>query len=189
MQLDSRCVDFLLCADLFVAHVARADLDLCRNIAFLVKDQPWQCERCSAEYDRAAIEALVIDALQRRVVSYQLQDLRCGKCKTMKAENLRASCDCSGEYRMSETKQELAKRLQVTVNVADFHKLTILSSVVDWLRDVVHWCVSLRVRPPPLVTDLVILQSLSLSQPCLDVVFLLVVVSCCHQQPRVISRD
>ncbi|GAA5995500.1 DNA polymerase epsilon catalytic subunit [Rhodotorula paludigena] len=114
------------------------DLDLCRNIAFLVKDQPWQCERCSAEYDRAAIEALVVDALQRRIVSYQLQDLRCGKCKTMKAENLRASCDCSGEYRMSETKQELAKRLQVTANVADFHKLTILSSVVDWLRDVVQ---------------------------------------------------
>ncbi|GAA6010438.1 hypothetical protein JCM10207_001304 [Rhodosporidiobolus poonsookiae] len=110
------------------------DLDLCRNVAFLVKDQPWQCERCSAEYDRASIEALVIDALQRRLVSYQLQDLRCGKCKTMKAENLRANCDCSGEYVMSETRQELAKRLQVTANVAAFHKLTTLTSAVDWMR-------------------------------------------------------
>ncbi|BGP19454.1 hypothetical protein JCM10213_006274 [Rhodosporidiobolus nylandii] len=110
------------------------DLDLCRNVAFLVKDQPWQCERCSTEYDRAAIEALVIDALQNRLVSYQLQDLRCGKCKTMKAENLRSTCDCSGEYQMAETRQELVKRLQVTANVAAFHKLTTLTAAVDWMR-------------------------------------------------------
>ncbi|GAA5902780.1 hypothetical protein JCM6882_004064 [Rhodosporidiobolus microsporus] len=110
------------------------DLDLCRNVAFLVKDQPWQCERCSTEYDRSSIEALVIDALQRRLVSYQLQDLRCGKCKTMKAENLRANCDCSGEYQMAETRGELLKRLQVTANVAAFHRLTTLSSAVDWMR-------------------------------------------------------
>ncbi|GAA5932437.1 hypothetical protein JCM1841_000581 [Sporobolomyces salmonicolor] len=113
------------------------DLDLCRNIAFLVKDHPWTCERCSAEYDRAAIEALIIESLQRRVVSYQLQDLRCGRCKTMKAENLRSHCDCSGEYVMAETKQELLRRLQVTANVAEFHKLSTLLSVVEWLRTMV----------------------------------------------------
>ncbi|GAA5968501.1 hypothetical protein JCM11641_007661 [Rhodosporidiobolus odoratus] len=110
------------------------DLDLCRNVAFLVQDQPWACERCSTEYDRAAIEALVIDSLQRRLVSYQLQDLRCGKCKTMKSENLRSTCDCSGQYQMSETRQDLAKRLQVTANVAAFHRLATLTSAVDWLR-------------------------------------------------------
>ncbi|GAA5871954.1 hypothetical protein JCM8547_006199 [Rhodosporidiobolus lusitaniae] len=110
------------------------DLDLCRNVAFLVKDQPWQCERCSSEYDRASIEALVIDSLQRRLVSYQLQDLRCGKCKTMKAENLRSTCDCSGEYNMTETRQDLVRRLQVTANVAAFHKLDTLTVAVDWMR-------------------------------------------------------
>ncbi|TNY23875.1 DNA polymerase epsilon catalytic subunit A [Rhodotorula diobovata] len=114
------------------------DLDLCRNVAFLVKDHPWQCERCSTEYDKATIEALIIDALQRRVVSYQLQDLRCSKCKTMKGENLRSNCDCSGEYQMAETRQELSKRLQVTRNVAEFHKLATLGAAVDWMRSMVH---------------------------------------------------
>ncbi|GAA6063514.1 hypothetical protein JCM10212_004727 [Sporobolomyces blumeae] len=113
------------------------DLDLCRNIAFLVKDQPWTCDRCSAEYDRPAIEALVIESLQRRIASYQLQDLRCGRCKTMKSENLRSTCDCSGEYVLAETKQELAKRLQVTANVAEFHKLSTLGAVVEWLQDMI----------------------------------------------------
>lgn len=114
------------------------DLDLCRNVAFLVKDHPWQCERCSTEYDKATIEALIIDGLQRRVVSYQLQDLRCSKCKTMKGENLRSNCDCSGEYQMAETRQELSKRLQVTRNVAEFHKLATLGAAVDWMRSMVH---------------------------------------------------
>ncbi|GEM10836.1 DNA polymerase epsilon catalytic subunit A [Rhodotorula toruloides] len=113
-------------------------LDLCRNVAFLVKDQPWLCERCSAEYDCAAIEALIIDSLQRRLVSYQLQDLRCGKCKTMKSENLRSHCDCSGEYQMSEMRQDLVKRLQVTSKVADFHNLQVLATAVEWMQELVH---------------------------------------------------
>lgn len=71
-------------------------------------------------------------------MSYQLQDLRCGKCKTMKGENLRSHCDCSGEYQMAETRQELNKRLQVTANVADFHKLATLGSAVEWMRTMVR---------------------------------------------------
>jgi DNA polymerase epsilon subunit 1 len=52
----------------------------------------------------------------------------------MKAENLRSHCDCSGEYNMTETRQDLVRRLQVTANVAAFHKLETLTSAVDWLR-------------------------------------------------------
>ncbi|GAA6009169.1 hypothetical protein JCM11491_005778 [Sporobolomyces phaffii] len=115
------------------------DLDLCRNVSFLIKDHPWLClnEHCTAEYDRASIEALVIESLHRRFVSYQLQDLRCSRCKTMKAENLRSTCDCSGEYVMAETKSELARRLQVTANVAEFHKLSTLAVVVESLQELI----------------------------------------------------
>ncbi|GAA5880821.1 hypothetical protein JCM16303_005131 [Sporobolomyces ruberrimus] len=115
------------------------DLDLCRNVHFLIKDHPWMClnENCTAEYDRASIEALVIESLHRRFISYQLQDLRCSRCKTMKAENLRSTCDCSGEYVMAETKQELSRRLQVTANVAEFHKLSTLAVVVESLQEMI----------------------------------------------------
>ena len=56
----------------------------------------------------------------------------------MKGENLRSHCDCSGEYQMAETRQELNKRLQVTANVADFHKLATLGSAVEWMRTMVR---------------------------------------------------
>lgn len=87
------------------------------------------------EYDRSAIEALMIDAIQRRTVAYQLQDLRCARCKQIKSDNLRSHCNCSGDYDMSETRQELLRRLQVTGNVAEFHDLQLLTAVVEWTRE------------------------------------------------------
>lgn len=44
-------------------------------------------------------------------------------------------CECSGEYQMSETRGELSKRLQVTGNVAEWHDLALLATVVDWLKE------------------------------------------------------
>lgn len=57
----------------------------------------------------------------------------------MKSENLRSTCDCSGEYVMAETKPELLKRLKVTKNVAEFHGLSTLGSVVEWLEGMIVW--------------------------------------------------
>lgn len=59
----------------------------------------------------------------------------------MKSENLRSHCDCSGEYQMSETRQDLVKRLQVTSKVADFHNLQVLATAVEWMQELLHWCV------------------------------------------------
>lgn len=61
--------------------------------------------------------------------------MRCKRCKQIKSDNLRLHCECSGEYQMSETRGELLKRLQVTGNVAEWHDLALLASVVDWLKD------------------------------------------------------
>ena len=79
----------------------------------------------------------MIDAIQRRTVSYQLQDLRCARCKQIKSDNLRVNCECSGEYQPFESKQELLRRLQVTGNVAEFHELDTLAGVIEWTRSVI----------------------------------------------------
>lgn len=76
----------------------------------------------------------MIDAIQRRTVSYQLQDLRCARCKQIKSDNLRVNCECSGDYVTSESKTDLLRRLQVTGNVAEFHDLDILAGVIEFTR-------------------------------------------------------
>lgn len=123
---------FLLLVDALLTILL--DLDLCRDVELLTVGRAWSCERCGAEYDRNAIEALMIDSIQRRAVSYQLQDLRCGRCKQIKSDNLRIHCECSGEYVMSETKANLLRRLQVTGNVAEAHSLQTVTACIESLR-------------------------------------------------------
>lgn len=78
---------------------------------------------------------MMIDSIQRRVVAYQLQDLRCGRCKQIKTENLRINCVCSGDYVMADTKASLLGRLTVTANVASVHSLTTLETEVESIRE------------------------------------------------------
>ncbi|KAM0786880.1 hypothetical protein ACM66B_002305 [Microbotryomycetes sp. NB124-2] len=110
------------------------DLDLCRDANLLVKGAVWTCDRCNAEHDKTAIEAAIIDTIQRRCVSYQLQDLKCSRCKQMRTDNLSLHHVCSGEYALFETRPELQKRLMLAKNVGDYHGLKLLVDVVDELE-------------------------------------------------------
>lgn len=63
------------------------DLDICREHTFIDTDNPegekedWKCNNCEMPLNKVAIERRLIDLLNRRMVSYQLQDLRCKSCK------------------------------------------------------------------------------------------------------------
>ncbi len=41
----------------------------------------WTCKNCSNSYDLAAIEAQLVRAVRLKARAYQLQDLRCTKCR------------------------------------------------------------------------------------------------------------
>ena len=41
----------------------------------------WSCQECGHNRDLGSVEAQLICIVRRRVKSYQLQDLRCTKCK------------------------------------------------------------------------------------------------------------
>lgn len=103
----------------------------------LVKDRPWSCERCLAEYDRPAIESSIIATLQKRITAYQLQDLRCSRCKQLKSDNLRLFCECSGEYALAENKLDLGRWLTVVGNVGQYHSLTTLELVIQATRGMI----------------------------------------------------
>lgn len=116
------------------SNVCETDLDLCRNPDLLLLSRPWACERCSTEYSRPLIESLIISSLTRKLTSYQLQDLRCLRCKSIKTDNLRLNCECSGEYGMAEGRVEVLRRLGVVGNVAEWHGLEVLGDVVRTMK-------------------------------------------------------
>jgi hypothetical protein len=53
------------------------------------KAREWLCSACGTEYDKASIEQQLVDIVSRRLISWQLQDVKCNRCKLVKAENLR----------------------------------------------------------------------------------------------------
>jgi DNA polymerase epsilon subunit 1 len=127
----------LVCGNCTMAR----DLDLCRD-EDLIPDvnadgtpvnagsRPWKCNFCDAEYDRLAIEERMIGDVEQIVVEWSTQDLKCGKCRSIKVNDFMEHCSCSGEWVETLRKEDILKRLGVYKNVSSFYGLRMLADVV-----------------------------------------------------------
>ena len=59
------------------------DLDICRDIQLNQQDENgevspnWECRFCTKELNKQMIERRLIDLVNRRLIAYQMQDLKC----------------------------------------------------------------------------------------------------------------
>ena len=49
----------------------------------------WTCRSCGHDYDLGGIEAQLVAAARAQARAYQLQDLRCRKCRQVRAPRYR----------------------------------------------------------------------------------------------------
>lgn len=106
---------------------ALRDFDFCRDPELLPDNLEvnarWLCQDCGGEYDRTMIEFALIDMafeLERR---FSQQDLRCGKCKQIRTDNVSRHCQCSGSYQLTINKADVRRKLRTIVNVSMVHNL------------------------------------------------------------------
>jgi DNA polymerase epsilon subunit 1 len=96
-------------------HVA--DVDICRDPALngtrasrphdaAATAEAWLCEQCDGELSKLEIEQRLMDLVNKRLVSYQMQDLACKKCKMVKNNLCAQYCDCTGEYEQTQGQKE-----------------------------------------------------------------------------------
>ena len=52
-------------------------------IDLTAQEHRWACPLCTGPYDLPAIESQLVALVRRRVRAYQLQDLKCLKCRTV----------------------------------------------------------------------------------------------------------
>ncbi|KAG9000298.1 DNA polymerase epsilon catalytic subunit [Tulasnella sp. JGI-2019a] len=120
---------------------AMRDFDFCRDPDLLREPGDytsmvrWQCPSCECDYDRRAIEATLIDVVRRLVTTYQMQDMKCAKCKQIKSDNLSMHCNCSGSYVLTLPKAEIKRKLRTIVNVAKYHILPLLKDYSEYTLD------------------------------------------------------
>lgn len=113
------------------------DLDFCRDEDLIpdssdsVNVRPWKCTFCDAEYNRLDLEERLIGNVQAVISEWATQDLKCGKCKSLRVNDFMEHCACSGEWQGTIKKEEVAKRVRVYERVAGSYGLRMLGVVVE----------------------------------------------------------
>ncbi|KAJ3352743.1 DNA polymerase epsilon catalytic subunit [Entophlyctis luteolus] len=100
-------------------------------------DPQWICRGCGTEYDQLSIEQKIVDLVSRKLMVWQMQDLKCKLCKNIRARNIDRECECSGEYITTLSRAECLRKLKVVANIARFYKMEMLQDVVGWVNEIV----------------------------------------------------
>lgn len=106
---------------------ALRDFDFCRDMDLLPNNlevsPKWLCAVCGGEYDRTAIELELMEMVHALEQTFAQQDLKCGKCKQVRSDNVSRICSCSGTYQPTLSKADVRRKLRTIVNVAIVHNL------------------------------------------------------------------
>jgi len=103
------------------------DFDFCRDADLFPSNArsitKWKCLMCDCEYDRLAIEFALVDLVHRLEMNFAPQDLKCGKCRQLRSDNVSRHCLCSGTYQYTLNPVDIRRKLRTIVNVATVHNL------------------------------------------------------------------
>jgi DNA polymerase epsilon subunit 1 len=121
------CRDMDICQDpIFTQQVVDS------NGAVLPNSSTWLCPQCRNEYDKATIEESIVDRFQHRQVEYQMQDLKCTKCRNIKSCNIPELCECTGNYELCIPASSLQHQLETMRNFAHLYHMESLKNYLSW---------------------------------------------------------
>lgn len=119
---------------------SESDIDLCRDASLLPPPSStstststlpvWKCPTCASPYDVLAIEEQLVAQVQKIVLEWVTQDVKCKKCKRLRANEFMEHCACSGEWGGTRGREEVRKMLGVYGGVAGYFGLGMVGGVV-----------------------------------------------------------
>jgi DNA polymerase epsilon subunit 1 len=121
------CPTFIL-PDVFCTecHESR-DVNLCyvppRDTEEDDSQKHWQCEDCGTPYDVDSIERRLISLLHRKMVRYQLQDIRCSKTNRVTTRALAPLSEGSNGVKLDISPKEGQADLRLLHSLAELHEL------------------------------------------------------------------
>lgn len=84
-------------------------------------------------YENCYIEGKLTDEVQRKIMSYIIQDVRCDRCKQTKMENLSMRCECVGNFQTMVKREEVLLQFGVIETVARLHQMVVLEEQLKWI--------------------------------------------------------
>uniref|UniRef100_A0A8C5Y0V0 DNA polymerase epsilon catalytic subunit n=1 Tax=Microcebus murinus TaxID=30608 RepID=A0A8C5Y0V0_MICMU len=116
-------------------HFCR-DLDLCKDSSYAQDGAvlpQWLCSNCQAPYDSSAIELALVEALQKKLMAFTLQDLVCLKCRGVKETNMPVHCGCAGDFALTIHTQVFMEQIRIFRNIARHYGMSYLQETLEWL--------------------------------------------------------
>lgn len=89
----------------------------------------WFCEDCGTEYDTADIESRLIQHVHRRMMRYQMQDIRCSKTNRVATNTLSRVSACGADFKPDITPNSASSELQTLCDLARRNELEELFGV------------------------------------------------------------
>ncbi|XP_045485974.1 DNA polymerase epsilon catalytic subunit 1 [Pieris rapae] len=110
------------------------DLDLCLDThrSTLGEVPVCLCPTCETPYENQELEWRLIEILNRRAMSYTLQDLICARCHQVKRENLSVVCDCAGEFTLMIPASEIRSQLVTFETIAQYYQMPLLLEIIQF---------------------------------------------------------
>ncbi|XP_076845905.1 DNA polymerase epsilon catalytic subunit A [Brachyhypopomus gauderio] len=112
------------------------DLDLCKDPSVAQDGSvlpQWFCSNCHAQYDTDAVEASLVEALRKKLMSYTLQDLDCSKCRGVKEANMPVYCSCAGDFQLTFTTKSFLEQVGIFQSIAAHYKMNFLLETINWI--------------------------------------------------------
>ncbi|XP_027422941.1 DNA polymerase epsilon catalytic subunit A isoform X2 [Bos indicus x Bos taurus] len=113
------------------------DLDLCKDPSFsqdgTVLPQ-WLCSNCQVAYDSSVIEMALVEALQKKLMAFTLQDLVCLKCRGVKETNMAVYCSCAGGFSLTIHTKVFMEQIGIFQNISQHYGMSYLKETLDWLQ-------------------------------------------------------
>ncbi|KAK2845413.1 hypothetical protein Q7C36_010267 [Tachysurus vachellii] len=112
------------------------DLDLCKDPSVAQDGSvlpQWFCSNCQAQYDTESIEMALVEALQKKLMSYTLQDLECAKCRGVKESNMPLYCSCAGDFKLTFSTKSFTEQVDVFRSIAAHYNMNFLLETIDWI--------------------------------------------------------
>jgi DNA polymerase epsilon subunit 1 len=94
----------------------------------------WRCQACNAPFDRLRIEERLVSKVQKYLVKWCTQDLKCAKCKRLRVNEFMEHCACAGEWVGTVSKADIESRLEGMAGIAKWYGLGMLGDVVREMR-------------------------------------------------------
>jgi DNA polymerase epsilon subunit 1 len=105
---------------------------LIRSATFVLQRQ-WICEDCGTPYDVDDIEERLISVVNKKMLRYQLQDIRDQKTNRVVTRCLPKLSECSTGLKLDIPQSKAKAELELLKSLAEFHDLESLKQTTEGL--------------------------------------------------------